>query len=279
MTDGSDPLITPAELAGALGRVKVVDGSWHLPSSGRVASAEFESARIPGAVFFDIDAVADRSSGLPHMLPTPDAFDAAAGALGIGTDDPVVVYDSIGLFSAPRVWWMFRAMGHGHVRVLEGGLPRWRREGRPLEAGPARVAPASHRSRPRPELVRSFEDVQTMLDHPDAQLVDARPAPRFRGEAPEPRPGLRLGHMPGALNLPFPQVLDGEGGLQSNESLRRELTTAGADLDRPITASCGSGVTAAIILLALARLGRWDAALYDGSWVEWGSREDTPVVS
>jgi thiosulfate/3-mercaptopyruvate sulfurtransferase len=199
--------------------------------------------------------------------------------MGIAADDPVVVYDSVSLFSAPRVWWTFRAMGHRDVRVLEGGLPRWRAAGLPISAGQPCPVPVRYQPRPRPELVRSLQQVQAELDGGDAQVLDARPAPRFRGEAPEPRPGLRLGHMPGALNLPAPDVLDGQGGLRPDAELRQALETAGVDLRAPITASCGSGVTAAIVLLALARLGRTDAALYDGSWAEWGAREDTLVVS
>jgi thiosulfate/3-mercaptopyruvate sulfurtransferase len=277
MTDGSDPLITTGELAAGLTRCKIVDGSWHLPGAGRDARAEFEAARLPEAVFFDIDAVADRTTDLPHMLPSPELFAQAVGALGIGADDPVVVYDSVGLFSAPRVWWTFRVMGHRDVRVLEGGLPRWRAAGLPISAGRPCPVPVRYEPRPRPELVRNLNQVRAMLGAGEAQVLDARPAPRFRGEAPEPRPGLRLGHMPGAINLPFPEVLDGQGGLRLDAELRRAVEAAGVDLGRPITASCGSGVTAAIVLLALARLGRTDAALYDGSWAEWAGREDTLV--
>ena len=280
MSDGSDPLISTEALATRLGEPghKVLDGSWHLPAAGRNARAEFEAGRIPGAVFFDIDQVSDASTGLPHMLPSPEAFAGAVGALGISADDAVVVYDAAGLFSAPRVWWMLRAMGHADVRVLDGGLPKWRAEGRPLEAGPAAPVPAAYAARPGPGLVRSLDDVRRALDDPGQQVVDARPAPRFRGEAPEPRPGLRLGHMPGAVNAPFPSVLAPDGTMLPESALRRVFDEAGVDLQRPITASCGSGVTAGVVLLALARLGRTDAALYDGSWAEWGGREDTPVT-
>jgi thiosulfate/3-mercaptopyruvate sulfurtransferase len=205
-------------------------------------------------------------------------FGRAVGALGISDRDKVVVYDATGVRSAARVWWTFRTMGHDEVRVLDGGLPKWVAEGGPVEAGEPWPAPASFSARLRPELVRDLEQVRQALDGGE-QVVDARPAPRFRGEAPEPRADLRSGHMPGARNAPFPSLLTAEGTLRPIEQLAGVFREAGVELDAPVTTTCGSGVTAAVLLLALARLGKTDAALYDGSWTEWGGREDTPVVT
>ena len=270
------PLITTDELAALLDdpRLRIIDGSWHL--DGRDARADFEAARIPGAVHFDLEAVSDHDSPLPHMLPTSEAFAAAAGAIGVSETDMIVVYDSVGLFSAPRVWWTFRLMGAPDVRVLDGGLPKWLAEGRPVDRSPpvAPVPAVFHASR-RSSDVADLPTVLAALTG-EAQIVDARLAPRFRGEAAEPRPGLRSGHMPGALNLPFKTLLSEDGVLLRGEALSARFTEVGVDLDQPIITSCGSGVSAAILTLALAELGR-DSALYDGSWAEWGGRDDTPV--
>jgi thiosulfate/3-mercaptopyruvate sulfurtransferase len=272
-----DPLITPEALAARLNdpSLRFVDATWSL--DGADPRPAFRAERLPGAVFFDVDGIADRSTDLPHMLPSPEVFAEAVGALGIGNENEVIVYDQHGVRSSPRVWWTFRAFGHERVRVLDGGLPAWREAGLPTEAGEPCPAPARFAPRFRPDLVRSLDEVRAALAGGD-QVVDARPAPRFRGEAPEPRPGLRSGHMPGAKNLPFTDVLDGPR-LKDEAALKAAFAVAGIDPDRPVVTTCGSGMTAAILALALFRLGREDAAVYDGSWAEWGARADTAVTA
>jgi thiosulfate/3-mercaptopyruvate sulfurtransferase len=274
-----DPVVTTEWLAKHLGEsdLRLVDGTWHMPQAKRDARAEFEAAHVPGATFFDIDAISDRSTTLPHMLPPAAQFGTAVGALGIGSGDRVVVYDVRGVVSAARVWWTFRAFGHDAVAVLDGGLKKWRAEGRPLERAAASPRPATFTARPRPELVRDLEAMRANIGSHAAQVLDARSAGRFAGTEPEPRAGLRGGHIPGSLNLPYETLYEADGTLKSPDNIRGAVVGAGVDLGRPIVTTCGSGVTASVLALALYLLGRRDAAVYDGSWSEWGGRADTPI--
>lgn len=277
----AEPLVSTTWLADRLGEpaLRLVDATWVFPDSGRDPRADFLAAHPPGAVFFDIDAVADRVTDLPHMLPPPEEFAAAVGALGLGDGARIVVYDQHGLMSAARLWWSLRALGHGAVSVLDGGLPKWRAEGRAVESGEPAPVPAAFTPRPVPALVRGRAAVARALETGAEQVVDARPAPRFRGEAAEARPGLACGHMPGARNLPSSALFAPDGTLLAAPELARAFEAAGVDLDRPVTASCGSGITACLLALALARLGRWDAAVYDGSWAEWGAHPGAAVTT
>jgi thiosulfate/3-mercaptopyruvate sulfurtransferase len=275
----SDPMVSTEWLKDRLSasNVRVVDASLPLlgqPGQGREF---YEAGHIPGAVFFDINAIADLTTDLPHMLPTSEAFADAAGVLGLDPAATVVVYDAHGLWSAPRVWWTLRVMGYPQVFVLDGGLPAWRAAGGAIETGDTQVAAVRVTPKPVPNLVAGLKDVQSVIVSGAAQLVDARSGPRFRAEAPEPRAGLRSGHMPGALNVPFSLVVAEDGTLKPRETLAQVF--AGVDLSRPIITTCGSGLTAAVLALALARLGRDDVAVYDGSWTEWGGRADTAVVT
>jgi thiosulfate/3-mercaptopyruvate sulfurtransferase len=258
-------------------RVRIVDATLPMVGQPGTGRDSYMSSHIPGSVFFDINAIADPDTDLPHMLPSPVAFAEAAGALGLDREATIVVYDAHGIYSAPRVWWTLRTMGYEQVFVLDGGLKAWCAAGHPIATvdtvpDAARVAVAF-----APDLVVDIADVTDILADGSAQIVDARSAGRFRGEAPEPRASLRSGHMPGALNLPFDTVLNPDGTLRSEEELKSDF--AHVDLTRPIVTTCGSGVTASVLALALARLGRFDVAVYDGSWTEWGGRSDTAVVT
>lgn len=258
----------------------VVDGSWHMPATGRSGRAEHIERRIPGAVFFDIDEISDEQSSFPHMLPSTVKFSSRMRRLGIGDGARIVVYDSLGLYSAPRVWWMLRVMGKSDVAVLDGGLPKWIAEGHPLEDGPPVKRPERHFTpRLNRELLRDRDDVVAALAAGSAQVVDARSAGRFEGREAEPRPGLKPGHMPGARNVPFSELVAADGTLKSDEDLRRIFASHAVDLSAPVITSCGSGVTAAVDLLALTVLGHDRVALYDGSWSEWGAGAASPVAT
>ena len=256
--------------------VGVVDASYFLPTQKRDAHAEYRAGHIPGAVFFDIEAVSDHSTELPHMLPGTTQFGEVVGGRGIGDGDTVVVYDSTGLFSAPRVWWTFRIMGAKSVYILDGGLPKWKAEGRPTETGDAKRPPKTFTAEMNVGAVAMLDDVRLAQAGDDTQIVDARSAERFAGKAPEPRPGLRSGHIPRSFNVPYDRLLE-NGRLASRERVTAAFTSAGVDLDKPIITSCGSGVTAAILTFALESIGKDPKGLYDGSWAEWGSRPDLPV--
>jgi thiosulfate/3-mercaptopyruvate sulfurtransferase len=259
--------------------VIVLDSSYYLANHKRDAEAEFLAGHIPGAQRFDIDAISDKSNPLPHMLPSAEQFAQQVGALGVGDGMTIVLYDGIGLYGAARVWWTFRAFGSESVRVLDGGMPKWKSENRPLETGPARArAPKTFTAKFNRNLVASIDDVQKVLLDKTAQVVDARSAGRFRGEAPEPRAGVRGGHMPGAFNVPYEQVLEG-GRLRAHGEIAAAFAQAGVDLDQPAVTSCGSGVTASILTFAIEALGKPPSRVYDGSWAEWGSRQDTPIVT
>ena len=276
-----NPFVSTEWLAARLNApdIVVVDGSWYLAAMNRDPEAEFRAGHIPGAVRFDIDTIKDQSSPLPHMMPSAEAFASAMRALGIGDGMKIVVYDGIGLFSAPRVWWMLRAFGARDVSILDGGFPKWQAEARPVEEGAPRPRDRRHfTARLDHSAVADFDDVRRALKTGSAQVVDARSEERFRGEAPEPRAGLPSGHMPGSLNVPWTEIVE-DGRLNPEAEVRQVFENAGVDLDRAVVTTCGSGVSAAILSLALEFVGRPAKALYDGSWTEWASRENAEVAT
>jgi thiosulfate/3-mercaptopyruvate sulfurtransferase len=284
MTDTTDqsPFVVSFEwLAKSLGQpgLKIVDASWYLPAQNRDGAAEYAASRIPGAVFFNQDKIVDPTSGLPHTIAGEADFALAAGDLGLADTDTIVVYDGPGMFTAPRVWWLLRLFGAANAYVLDGGFDAWKSQGLPVETGdPAIPSPARFNATRNSPAITSFDQMKAIVESRSSQIADARGPGRFAGVEPEPRAGMRSGHMPGARNVPFSTLSEG-GRLKPLGELRSVLENAGLDLENPVVTTCGSGVTAAVITLALQSIGHRDNTLYDGSWSEWGGRDDTPIVT
>ena len=258
--------------------LRVLDASWYLPDAGRNAKAEYTAAHIPGARFFDLEEISDQRSALPHMAPPPEKFISRLRAMGVGDGHQVVIYDGAGLFSAARVWWLFRLMGKTNVAVLDGGLPKWLAQGRDVEDMPPVLRDRHMTVSRQNQLVKDVTQVAHAAKLGEAEIIDARPAPRFRGDTPEPRAGLRAGHIPGSKNVPYSALLNGDGTMKSVPELRSVFESAGVNLTKPAITTCGSGVTAAVLSLALERIGHRNHALYDGSWAEWGMYDDLGVA-
>lgn len=259
--------------------LRILDGSYYLPQMGRDPRAEYDIAHIPNARFFDIDDVADHGSDLPHMVPPVEKFMSRMRAMGVGDGHQIVVYDGMGLFSAARVWWLFKLMGQNNIAVLDGGLPKWQAEGRPIEDMSPVIRDRHMTVRRQNHMVKDVTQVSAAAKLGDYEIVDARPPGRFRGEDPEPRPGLRLGHIPGSKNVCFKDLLNADQTLKNNDEIRQSFENAGVDLNKPIITTCGSGVTAAVLSLGLERIGKTDHSLYDGSWSEWGMFPTVPVAT
>ena len=278
----TDPLVSTQWLADHLkdANVRVLDATFKLPGATPLPKDDFLEQHIPGSAFFDVNAVSDHASSLPHMFPGAEQFGRDVGALGIGNDDTVVVYDAGGWVAAPRAWWMFLSFGHKNVRVLDGGLKKWLAEGRPVETGEAKPKPKTFKTNFDAARVRSMQQMIGNLESKAEQVIDARPAGRFDGGVAEPRAGLRAGHIPGSRSVPYATLFDANtGAMKSLDDLRAAFSGGGVDLKKPIVTSCGSGVSAGVLTLALYRLGIADTALYDGSWSEWGAAGGPPVAA